>query len=442
MPKNIIVKVIGGGLAGSESALYLAEKGFKVELYEMRPKKMTPAHKTGGLAELICSSSLKSDNLSTAHGLLKYELRLLNSIVLEAAYNSKVPGGDALCVDKDKFSFYITNKLINHPNIIIKNEEVTDVSKLMQNANTYAIIATGPLTSADLINNILSFTGNENLYFFDAIAPSVEYDSIDFSKTFKQSRYDKGEPAYINCPVNKEEYYNFINALVSAEKTNLHLNEEKKTAYYEGCLPVEVMASRGKDTLSFGMMKPVGLIDPVTMERPYAVLQLRQENEDASVWGLVGFQTQLKISEQKKVFTMIPALKNAKFVRFGEVHRNTYLNSPNILNVFFQMKNNPNLFFAGQVTGVEGYMESSASGIIAAINLERHILGEKLIKFPTETMLGSLQKHISTPVDNYQPMNSNFGILSAIKMKGKKIDRKNAKIEIAIKAMNDFIEKI
>lgn len=439
--EKTVVKVVGGGLAGSEAAFYLAENGFKVDLYEMRPAKMTPAHKSGNLGELVCSSSLKSDNTSTAHGLLKNELRILGSLVLEAAYNSRVPGGDALCVDKEKFSSYITAKLLNHKNIILKNEEITHVSQIA-GKDSYAIIATGPLTSKDFTESILEISGNDNLYFFDAIAPSVEYDSIDFSKAFMQSRYDKGEPAYINCPLNKEEYYAFIDALVSAEKTDLHLEEEKKPVYYEGCLPVEVMASRGRDTLSYGMMKPVGLTDPNTMQRPYAVLQLRQENEDGTVWGLVGFQTQLKISEQKRVFTLIPALKNARFVRYGEVHRNTYLNSPEILNEFFQMKNNPDLFFAGQITGVEGYVESSASGVVAAMNLKHHILGKKLIKFPEETLLGALQRHISTKTDNYQPMNSNFGILPMIKIRGKKADRKNAKAEIATKAMDDFIKTL
>lgn len=430
----MIVKIVGGGLAGCEAAYKLANSGISVKLYEMRPKVKTEAHETDRLGELVCSSSLKSTNIDTAHGLLKYEMGKLGSLILEAGQFASVPGGDALCVDKDKFSAYITEKIYNHPNIEVITEEVTE----MLDGNV--IVATGPLTSKKFTDLLIDKIACENMYFFDAIAPSISADTIDYTKVFKQSRYDKGEAAYYNCPFNKEEYYNFINELVNAKRTDLHLEEEKKAVYYEGCLPAEIMASRGIETLSFGMMKGVGLVDPNTGDRPYAVVQLRQENEDASVFGLVGFQTQLTISEQKRVFRLIPGLENVEFVRFGQVHRNTYLNSPKLLNEYLQLKSNPNYFFAGQLIGVEGYMESAITGIVAGINMCNYLNGKPMVDYPRGTMVGSLINHVVTETENYQPMNSNFGILPEIKVRGKKRDRKAAKALIAKNVFDEFFE--
>ncbi|OFX15427.1 MAG: methylenetetrahydrofolate--tRNA-(uracil(54)-C(5))-methyltransferase (FADH(2)-oxidizing) TrmFO, partial [Armatimonadetes bacterium RBG_16_58_9] len=360
------VIVIGGGLAGCEAAFQIAERGLRVRLYEMRPNVMTPAHRTGDLAELVCSSSLKSVEPETAHGLLKEEMRKLGSLILECADRTSVPGGKALCVDREAFAQAVTNAVEQNPNIELIREEVTRIPK-----DRPCVIATGPLTSPTLSENIKEITGARNLRFFDAIAPSIDADSIDYDRVFKQSRYDKGEAAYLNCPMARGEYEAFIDALLASEIADLHLDEEKDASYFEGCLPVEVIARRGRETLAHGTMKPVGLTDPRTGERPHAVVQLRRENADASVYGLVGFQTQLRTGEQERVFRMIPGLENARFVRHGAVHRNTYIDSPNVLTVALHHKIDMGLFFAGQLVGVEGYVESAASGIIAGINAAR-----------------------------------------------------------------------
>lgn len=432
--ENTII-IVGGGLAGCEAAVQIAKRGIKVRLYEMRPEVMTPAHRSGNLGELVCSSSLKSQSPSTAHGLLKEEMRAMGSVVLDCAEKTSVPGGEALCVDRDAFGDLMTRTIEENPNIELIREEIKEIP-----ADRPCVIATGPLTSPELTQSIMHLTGAQHLNFFDAIAPSIEADSIDYNKVFMQSRYDKGEAAYINCPMTREEYEAFIDALVNAEIANIHLEEESKPQYFEGCLPVEVIATRGRDTLAFGTMKPVGLQDPHTGRRPHAVVQLRQENAEGSVYGLVGFQTQLKQSEQRRIFRMIPGLENAEFVRYGAVHRNTYIDSPNVLTASLHARTDSQLFFAGQLVGVEGYMESSASGIIAGINAARTLLGETPVVPPQETMIGALLDYISsTPIEDFQPMNSNFGILPPILEKHSKKLRKEIKVERARKAMAEFV---
>ncbi len=433
--RNPQLAVVGGGLAGCEAAHQITLRGVRVRLYEMRPKVMTPAHETGDLAELVCSNSLKSNSPQTAHGLLKEEMRALGSILLQCAEQTSVPGGDALCVDRKRFGALVTQTLESNPLIEVIREEITDIPR-----DRPCIIATGPLTSPALTDAIMKLTGAKNMHFFDAIAPSVDADSIDYDKVFRQSRYDKGdEPAYINCPMTREQYEAFIDALLEAKIANLHLEEEKKPEYFEGCMPVEVIARRGRDTLAYGTMKPVGLTDPKTGRRPHAVVQLRQENVEGTIYGLVGFQTQLRPSEQDRVFRMIPGLEHAEFVRYGAVHRNTYIDSPNVLTAALHTKLDKGLFFAGQLVGVEGYMESAASGIIAGINAARVARGEEPVIPPRETMIGSLIDHVAhCPIDDFQPMNSNFGILPTIKEKHNKRERKELKIERARKAMAEF----
>ena len=446
------VIVVGGGLAGVEAATQIAKRGVRVLLFEMRPNVMTPAHRTARLAELVCSSSLKSDSPTTAHGLLKQEMRRLGSLVLDCAARSAVPGGDALCVDRDRFAELVTCEIEREPLVELVREEVTEISRQRP-----CIIATGPLTSPRLCESIARLTGAKNLHFYDAIAPSVEADSIDMSKVFRQSRYDKGEAAYLNCPMTKEQYEAFIDALLSAETARLHLEEERDARYFEGCLPVEVAALRGRDALAYGTMKPVGLRDPRTGKRPYAVVQLRQENAEASVYGLVGFQTQLRPSEQDRVFRMIPGLERAKFVRYGQVHRNTYIDSPNVLTAALNVKpgacapaSGPHrsaaaedcrrLFFAGQIVGVEGYMESAATGIIAGINAARVALGGEPVVPPRETMIGALLDYVANcPVSDFQPMNSNFGILPPVEGRHPKKLTKQLKAERARLAMDRFV---
>ena len=433
-----IAVVIGGGLAGCEAACQIAKRGLNVRLYEMRPGVMTPAHRSDKLAELVCSSSLKSDSPGTAHGLLKEEMRALGSVVLECASRAAVPGGDALCVDRDAFAGIVTEAVESNPLIEIVREEVVEIPR-----DRPCIIATGPLTSPALYESIREITGAKHLHFFDAIAPSVEAESIDQTKVFRQSRYDKGEAAYLNCPMTREEYEAFIDALLEAKIAHLHLEEEKDAKYFEGCLPVEEIARRGRDTLAFGTMKPVGLSDPRTGRRPHAVVQLRQENAEGSVYGLVGFQTQLSQSEQDRVFRMIPGLENAEFVRYGAVHRNTYIDSPNLLVPALHTEVDKGLFFAGQLTGVEGYMESAASGIIAGINAARVALGEEPVVAPKETIIGALLDYVANcPVADFQPMNSNFGILPELTEKHHKRDRKELKIEKARKAMEEFVARL
>lgn len=406
---NKEVLVIGGGLAGSEAAYYLASHGIKTTLVEMKPKKFTPAHESENYGELVCSNSLKSNDVyANACGLLKEEMRLLGSMIIEAADNTKVPAGAALAVDREKFSAYITEKLKNCPNLTLVSEEVEKLPEIEKDGDRYAIIATGPLTAEALSEDILRVTGG-GLHFYDASAPIVSADSVDMTCAFTGDRYGKGTGDYINCPMTKEEYYAFVDELLKAEKAELHAFEKREI--FEGCMPVEVMASRGVDTLRYGTLKPVGLADE-DGKRPYAVLQLRKENEAGTTYNLVGFQTNLKFPEQKRVFSMIPALKNAEFLRYGVMHRNTYIQSPDVLNRDFSFKNNRRLFFAGQITGVEGYVESAASGLLAAIRIADEILERPQLEFDDRTVCGALQTHISTLTKDFQPMNANFGILA------------------------------
>lgn len=405
------VTVVGGGLAGSEAAYYLASRGIPTVLVEMKPKKFTPAHESESYGELVCSNSLKSnDAYANACGLLKEEMRLLGSLIIEAADATKVPAGAALAVDREKFSGYITKKLKNCPNLTLVCEEVENLPDLQKDGDRYAIIATGPLTAEGLSKDILQKTGG-GLHFYDASAPIVSADSVDMAYAFTGDRYGKGTGDYINCPMTKEEYYAFVDELLNAERAHLH--EFEKGEIFEGCMPVEVMASRGRDTLRFGTLKPVGLYGE-DGKRPYAVLQLRKEDEAGRTYNLVGFQTNLKFPEQKRVFSMIPALKNAEFLRYGVMHRNTYIHSPSVLNRDFSFKNNHRIFFAGQITGVEGYVESAASGLLAAIAIADEILKRPTHVFDERTVCGALQTHISTPCKDFQPMNANFGILAPL----------------------------
>ena len=401
------IKIIGGGLAGCEAAWQIAKFGGSVELYEMKPRKKTPAHKTDMLAELVCSNSFKAARVNSSAGLLKEEMRRLGSLLMECADKSTVAAGGALAVDRDIFSGMVTHKIKNCDKITVVEEEISEIPE-----GDVVIIATGPLTSENLAENIKERFGG-SLSFFDAAAPIVTADSIDMNSAFTASRYGKGDgDDYINCPMNKEEYEIFWNELVHAERTPLHGVDIQNPKVYEGCMPIEVMAQRGEDTIRFGPMKPVGLIDPRTNHRPWAVLQLRKENAYGSMYNLVGFQTNLKFGEQKRVFGLIPALKNAEFVRYGVMHRNTFIDSPRILNADFSCRSNPNLFFAGQLTGVEGYMESGASGLIAGRNAASLLgLCGKLVP-PKYTMIGALCNYISDEsVKNFQPMGANFGVM-------------------------------
>ncbi len=406
------ITVIGAGLAGCEAAFAVAERGVAVDLIEMKPIKRTPAHKTDAFAELICSNSLKASRVDSAAGLLKEEMRILGSLCLKAADCSRVAAGGALAVDRDAFSEYITEKIKNHKNITVKNEVVDALPK-----DGICIVATGPLTDDALAKNIAEFTDSQNLSFYDAAAPIVTFDSVDFSSAFIASRYDRdesGEGDYINCPLNKQEYEDFHSALISAEGAPLH-EFDKKLTVYEGCMPIEVLARRGTDSIRFGPMKPVGLRDPRTGHRPWAVVQLRKENSNGSLYNMVGFQTNLKFGEQKRVFSMIPALKNAEFVRYGVMHRNTFINSPKILNRNLSLKKSDNIFFAGQLSGVEGYMESAACGIIAGINAVNKLQGKPPLILPQISMIGALLNYITDEtVTNFQPMGANFGILPSL----------------------------
>ena len=431
------VKVIGGGLAGVEAAWSLAEREVPVLLFEMKPKKFSPAHKTPALAELVCSNSLKAKRLESAAGLLKEEMRRLGSVCMQCAEQSAVPAGGALAVDRDKFSFLVTEKITSHPLITVVHEEVTEIPE------GNVIVAAGPLASESLSRSIAALCG-EGLFFFDAAAPIVTAESIDPEFSFSASRYDRGgDDDYINCPMNKEEYEAFYEALVSAEIAELHSFDRRKDVY-EGCMPIEVMASRGKDTMRFGPLKPVGLRDPRTGHRPWAVLQLRKENALGTMYNLVGFQTNLKFPEQKRVFSMIPALRNADFVRYGVMHRNTFIDSPRLLFGDFSLRERANLFFAGQITGVEGYMESAASGIMAGINMKLRLEKKETVVLPDTTMIGALSRYISDPqVKNFQPMGANFGVLPPIepKIRDKK-ERYAALSQRALNALETIIEKI
>ncbi|MEC2037778.1 FADH(2)-oxidizing methylenetetrahydrofolate--tRNA-(uracil(54)-C(5))-methyltransferase TrmFO [Bacillus altitudinis] len=398
------VNVIGAGLAGSEAAWQIAKRGIKVHLYEMRPVKQTPAHHTDKFAELVCSNSLRANALTNAVGVLKEEMRHLDSAIIAAADESSVPAGGALAVDRHEFAANVTDRVKNHPNVAVFQEEVQSIPE------GPTIIATGPLTSEALSKELKSLTGEEYLYFYDAAAPILEKDSIDMDKVYLKSRYDKGEAAYLNCPMTEEEFDRFYEALISAE--TVPLKEFEKEIFFEGCMPIEVMAKRGKKTMLFGPMKPVGLEDPKTGKRPYAVVQLRQDDAAGTLYNIVGFQTHLKWGDQKEVFRLIPGLEEAEIVRYGVMHRNTFINSPSLLNPTYQFKNRDDLFFAGQMTGVEGYVESAASGLVAGINAARFVKGEELVTLPEETAIGSMAYYItSTNKKSFQPMNANFGLL-------------------------------
>ncbi len=415
------VKVVGAGLAGSEAAWQLAQRGVAVELYEMKPQKMTPAHHADTFAELVCSNSFRGDRLENAVGLLKEELRRLGSLILTCAEATRVEAGGCLAVDRQGFSRMVTDKIRSHPNITVVEEELTQVPE------GPVIIATGPLTSDALSEAIGAYFGEDYLHFYDAAAPLVTAESVDMTKAWWQSRYDRGTPDYVNCSMNKEAYEAFVRELVSAQEAEVHGFEDKNV--FEGCMPVEVMARRGFDTLRFGPLKPVGLIDPATGKEPYAVVQLRQDNSAKSIYNLVGFQTHLKFPEQKRVFSMIPALRNAEFVRYGVMHRNTFLQSPKLLDRFYRDRRNPLVAFAGQMTGVEGYVESAASGFLAAVAMAAQVQGRPLPEFPKETAIGALSLYISDEnITHFQPMNVNFSIISPL---GQRI-RKKAEKNLAI----------
>nr|WP_197051727.1 FADH(2)-oxidizing methylenetetrahydrofolate--tRNA-(uracil(54)-C(5))-methyltransferase TrmFO [Anoxybacillus sp. KU2-6(11)] len=410
------VTVIGAGLAGSEAAWQLAKRGIRVKLYEMRPVKQTPAHHTDKFAELVCSNSLRANTLTNAVGVLKEEMRRLDSVIMKAADSCSVPAGGALAVDRHEFAAKVTEMVANHPNVTVVREEVTTIP------TGPTIIATGPLTSQPLSAQLQALTGEEYLYFYDAAAPIVEKESIDMEKVYIKSRYDKGEAAYINCPMTEEEFERFYDALISAE--TVPLKEFEKEIYFEGCMPIEVMARRGKKTLLFGPMKPVGLEDPRTGKRPFAVVQLRQDDAAGTLYNIVGFQTHLKWGAQKEVIRLIPGLEQAEIVRYGVMHRNTFINSPKLLKSTYQYKEREDLFFAGQMTGVEGYVESAASGLVAGINAAHYVLGKELVVFPQETAIGSMAHYItSANPKHFQPMNANFGLFAPLDetIKDKKI---------------------
>lgn len=422
------VIIIGAGLAGSEAAWQIAQRGIDVDLYEMRPKVSTPAHHTENFAELVCSNSLRGAGLENAVGLLKEEMRQMDSLIMEAADANRVPAGGALAVDREGFSKYITEKIINHPRINIINEEVKQIIE----TDSPMIIASGPLTSDLLSKEIAKLTGQEYLYFYDAAAPIVVYESLNMDRAYKASRYGKGDADYINCPMNKEEYELFWNELVNAERTAT--KDFEKAIFFEGCMPVEEMASRGIDTLRYGPLKPVGLEHPVTGEKPYAVVQLRQDNYAASLYNIVGFQTHLKWPEQKRVFGLIPGLDTAEFVRYGVMHRNTFINSPMVLSPTLQLKSNAKIFFAGQMTGVEGYIESASGGLIAGINAACLVEEKEPVVFPEDTAHGALCHYITQAESKkFQPMNVNFGLLPPL---GERIrDKKEKNRTIAMRAL-------
>lgn len=416
------VKVVGAGLAGCEAAWQLANAGIDVELYEMKPLKYTPAHKYSGYAELVCSNSLKAQRLESAAGLLKEEMRRLGSLCMDAAQHTCVPAGGALAVCREEFSDFITDKINSSPKIKVVHEEVTTIP------DGYVIIATGPLTSEPLSKSIGELVGENYLYFHDAAAPIVTAESLDKSLVFEASRYDRGDADYLNCPMNKDEYLEFYYELVNAETAPLHDFEQKEGfTVYEGCMPIEVLAKRGEDTMRFGPLKPVGLVDPRTSRRPYAVVQLRKENNAGTLYNLVGFQTNLKFGEQKRVFSLIPGLENAEFVRYGVMHRNTYLNSPELLNRHFCFKGDQRIYFAGQMSGVEGYMESAASGIYAGLSLARRLNGLDEITLPEDTMIGALSAYVEKgSPSGFQPMGANMGILPELPEKIKNKQEKYA----------------
>lgn len=428
------IRIIGAGLAGVEAAYYLAKKGYEIELYEMRPKKMTPAHQTDKFAELVCSNSLRSDSLENACGILKKEMELLGSLIIEVARKHSVSAGGALAVDREGYASEVTQRIKEFPNITIKNEEVTRIDPCIP-----TIIASGPLTTDTLCEEIKKLFNAEDFYFFDAQAPIISASSINFDKVYLKSRYDKGIPSYYNCPMTKEEFEQFYQALITAETVEVKDFEVK---VFEGCMPIEIMAKRGPQTLTFGPMKPVGLMKP-DGTKPYAVVQLRQDDAAKEMYNLVGFQTHLKFGEQKRVFQMIPGLENAVFVKYGRMHKNTYINAPKILNPTFQTKEYPNLFFAGQVSGVEGYVESAASGIYAAINMDRYMRGQDLIVFPSTTVMGSMAQYIcNANPEGFQPMNANFGIMEDLGFPHKKKERKMLYAKRALSTMEEVTKQL
>lgn len=446
------INVIGGGLAGTEAAYQIAKRGIKVKLYEMKPNKYSPAHSNQNLAEIVCSNSFKSNLHTNACGLLKEELRAMDSLLIRIADNTAVPAGQALAVDREIFAKKVTEAIKSNPNIEVINEEVVDLEKLIEEAIT--IVATGPLTADELATNISKITAQDKLYFYDAAAPIVTKDSIDFDIAFWGDRYEqerekdeeieewkerlkntKEKQNYINLPMNKEEYENFYKNLIDAEVVELHHFEKREI--FEGCMPIEIMAKRGEDTLRFGPLKPVGFTDPRTGKRPYALVQLRQDDTEGNIFNLVGFQTNLKYGEQKRVFSMIPGLENAEFVKYGVMHRNTFIDSSHLLTNTYKMKSIKNLYFAGQITGVEGYVESISSGLMAGINAANEFNGKKEFILPIETMTGALANYISTPNEKFQPMNANFGIVPGLE---KRIKDKKEKYKIladrALKELN------
>ena len=431
-----IVNVIGAGLAGCEAAYQLAKRGIKVKLYEMKPKKFSPAHSDENLAEIVCSNSFKSNLKTNACGLLKEELRMLGSLLIRVADEVKVPAGQALAVDRELFSKKVTEEIEKNENIEIIREEVTKI-----NEDEYTIIATGPLTSDVLYEEIQKLIKEDSLHFYDAAAPIIEKDSINMNIAFYGDRYGKGDSSYINLPMNESEYKDFYNNLINAEVVTLH--DFEKREIFEGCMPVEVMAKRGEDTLRYGPLKPVGFTDPRTGKRPYAIVQLRQDNAVGTLYNMVGFQTNLKYGEQKRVFSKIPGLENAEFVKYGVMHRNTFINSTKLLDETYCMKNKENIYFAGQITGVEGYVESIASGLVSAINLANKIQGKEKLIFDKENMIGALSKYISTENDKFQPMNANFGILPPLEKRIKdKMERYENMSERSINILKEKIKNI
>lgn len=449
------INVIGGGLAGTEAAYQIAKRGIKVKLYEMKPNKYSPAHANQNLAEIVCSNSFKSNLHTNACGLLKEELRAMDSLLIRIADNTAVPAGQALAVDREIFAKKVTEAIKSNPNIEVINEEIVDLEKLMEDAIT--IVATGPLTADELANNISKITAQDKLYFYDAAAPIVTKDSINFDIAFWGDRYEQGREKdeeieawkerlkntkekqnYINLPMNKEEYENFYKNLIDAEVVELHHFEKREI--FEGCMPIEIMAKRGEDTLRFGPLKPVGFTDPRTGKRPYALVQLRQDDTEGNIFNLVGFQTNLKYGEQKRVFSMIPGLENAEFVKYGVMHRNTFIDSSHLLTNTYKMKNIKNLYFAGQITGVEGYVESISSGLMAGINAANEFNGKKEFILPIETMTGALANYISTPNEKFQPMNANFGIVPGLEKRIK--DKKEKYTILADRGLNKLKEQI
>ncbi len=434
------VTVIGAGLAGCEAAWQIAKRGIAVTLYEMKPQKLTPAHKSPFFSELVCSNSLRSDALTNAVGLLKEEMRRLGSLIMESADKNRVEAGSSLAVDREKFSSYITEKIKTHPLIEVKETEIASLDSL---DGSPVVIATGPLTSDVFSNYLKNYLGEESLSFFDASAPIVDASTLDTEKIYALSRYGKGLPSYLNCPMDKAEYERFYTELISAKTAPLHDFDEKeqKINVFEGCMPVEEMAKRGPDTLRFGPLKPVGLPDPKTGRDPYAVVQLRRENNECTMYNLVGFQTHLTFSEQKRVFGLIPGLENAEFLRYGVMHRNTFINSPKLLDCHYSLRKNGRVFFAGQMTGVEGYVESASSGLAAGICAAELITGRKLTDFPQETATGALCRHVSDQsVEAFQPMNVNFGLISPLEKKVR--GGKKAKNEALAKRALEYIEKL